>query len=83
MNTEKEYSPHELAELWRIRPAKVYAWIASGELQAEDMSLAPGITKPRWRITTKAAQAFRESRRTRRPSESAPRRRRHGGGRRG
>lgn len=76
IDTTKTISPSELAKRWKIKNTKVLAWIRSGELAAFDVSNAPGIGRPRFRITADAISDFQRKRsgaivkpvrRTRRP----------------
>ncbi len=64
----KPYStPPKYARELGVKPDKVIGWIRSGELRAIDVSLQPGIGRPRWRIPWDAIVAF-ENARTNRPA---------------
>ncbi|MBX2852552.1 MAG: helix-turn-helix domain-containing protein [Phycisphaeraceae bacterium] len=76
MNRPTEFTPQELARHWRVRPSKIYTWLNSGELRGADMSLSPGITRPRWRISQEEADAFRDRRKAKPQPNSMQRRRR-------
>lgn len=70
------FTPVQLAKAMGIRPAKVYAFIESGELVAEDWSEHPGIGRPRWRIPAESVIEFRHKRRSK-PAPDPVQRRRH------
>jgi len=70
-------TPPQVARERGLKPAKVLAWIASGELEAVNHA---GSTagRPRWRINPKALEAFDRARSNRAPAPAraapAPRR---------
>jgi len=73
--TERDnLSPPDLARLWRVNVAKIYALIASGEIAAINLAVNPN-GKPRLRIKLTEVERFEQSRSTK-PPEPAPRRRR-------
>ena len=53
------HTPPEIAKLLRVKPAKVLAWIASGELRAVNTGDAG---RPRWRVSTSAWDEFLQGR---------------------
>ena len=57
------FSPRELAELLSVSKDKVLGWIHAGELQAIDVR-SPQSSRPRYRITGDAVQAFSKARST-------------------
>ncbi len=57
---ERMLTPREVADELRVDTDAVYDWIASGEIEAEDMGRA---SQRRWRISRAALAAFRERRR--------------------
>jgi hypothetical protein len=67
-------TPPEYAARLRVKPAKIIAAIRRGELAAIDMA-EPGATRPRFRISPAAIEAF-ERRRAAGPMPSRIRRRR-------
>ncbi len=62
------YTPPKLAKRWGVKAEKVIAFIRSGELRALDVSMHPGVGKPRFRITPEAVKDFE----TRRESQQTP-----------
>ena len=61
-------TPPEYARSRRVKPDKVLAWIASGELAAINVATKPD-GRPRWIITIEAIAEF-EQRRSSRPAPS-------------
>ena len=55
-------TPPQLAKRWQVKLANIYAWIASGELRALNMST--GSERPRWRLTEADVSDFERRRRT-------------------
>lgn len=76
MAKRKVKTPPEFAEDMRVKPEKVVGWIRSGELEAVDVA-NEGSSRPRFRITPEAIEAFLKRRRTTKPAAktTAPRRR--------
>ncbi len=58
-----------------VSPEKVITWIKSGELVAVDVSMKPGVGKPRYRIDPAEIESFL-SRRSVRPAIKPMKRRR-------
>lgn len=54
----------EVAAYYRVRPHTVLAWIASGELEAENIATSRA-TRPLWRISPDALERFAATRRNR------------------
>lgn len=75
MIEKTKLSPPELARRWGMKPDTVRALITSGQLDATDFSLRPGVGKPRWKIDIADVIAF-ELRRKAKPPPKATRRRR-------
>ena len=72
---EQEFlSPPRIAERLNVSPAKILAWIASGELRAADFATVRG-QRPRWRVSESDLWAFLARRATSPPPEQRPRRR--------
>lgn len=67
------YTVNDIMQRYGVTQHTVLAWIASGELTAMNVGVAPGKKKPRWRITQAALDAF-EAMRT--PAAPAPKTRR-------
>jgi hypothetical protein len=68
-----------LAKLWGIDAAKVLGWIASGQLNA--INISAGTERPRYLIDRADIQAFEQARATVvPPPKPAPRRRRSAAG---
>lgn len=59
----KKVTPPILAEAWRATPEKIIALIRSGELPAIDVSLTPGVGRPRYLIGLDDIRAFEQRRR--------------------
>lgn len=59
--TRDTFSPPQLAKIWGIKPDKILAWIASGELRAINMATRRD-GQPRWRIEASEAERFKLSR---------------------
>lgn len=58
MSSLPEYStPPEAAEVLRVDPDTVRGWIESGELAASNLASRTA-TRPRWRISREALEAF-------------------------
>ena len=51
------FSPPEVARLLRVDASAVRTWIVSGELVASNLA-SRGTTRPRWRISREALEAF-------------------------
>ena len=64
-------TPPQVARARGVKPAKVLAWIGSGELEAVNHA---GRTtgRPRWRISAEALQAFDRARSNRAPVSAPP-----------
>ena len=62
MPIERTYSPQQLAEMTGKGYRAVMALIKAGELPATD-ERSPGASRPRYRVTERAYNAWRESRR--------------------
>ncbi len=67
-------APNEIATRFGVKPAKVIAWIQSGELKAFDAATKRG-GKPRYKISLAALELFEASRSIVPPVATAPRRR--------
>ena len=67
-------TPPQLAEIYGVKPAKILAWISSGELAALNLA-ARGSSRPRYRISPEAIEQF-ERRRSAGPLPKQIRRRR-------
>ena len=67
-------TPPAIARRYGVKPDKILAWIASGELAAINVAERPG-GRPRWRISPEAIAAF-ERRRSSRPAASPTTKRR-------
>lgn len=70
---DKVKTPPEAARLLRVKPEKVRAWIAKGELRAVNVG---DRTRPRWRIMAADLASFLARRSATPPPKPAPRRRR-------
>lgn len=57
----KLLTTRQVAELFAVPQDRVCDWIASGQLEAVDVSTRPG-GRATWRITAKAVDQFRRSR---------------------
>jgi len=68
-------SPPEAAELLRVSPNKILAWIVVGELRAADCATHRD-QRPRWRIGREDLDSFLARRSTSPPPEPRRRRRR-------
>ncbi len=68
------YTPPELADMLRVKPATVRAWIRSGELSAFNVAQRSA-RRPRFRISSEALAQF-EARRNAKPLPIPNRRRR-------
>jgi Helix-turn-helix domain len=66
--------PSDIAKQFRVKRAKVLAWIASGQLSAFDVSDKPG-GRPRWRVRQEDLDAFLAGRSNRATVQTKPRRR--------
>ena len=62
-------APREYAEQAGVSGNKIRALIESGQLRAIDMSLQPGIGKPRWKIPPDAIKEFEERRAAKPPTK--------------
>lgn len=71
-------SPPTYAKRLGVKPEKVLSWIRSGELRAIDISIKPGLGKPRYRISEADIIVF-ENRRSSRPATQLQRRSRQSG----
>ena len=71
--TQATFSPREIAERYAVAPEKVLLWIDVGELAAVNVA-SPGSSRPRWRVTAEALEAF-ERRRAAVPPAPRPKRR--------
>jgi excisionase family DNA binding protein len=69
------FTPPEIAERLRVEPAKVIAWLRSGELEGVNIASRDS-RRPRYRISEKALAEFLERRSAARPAR-APRRRKN------
>jgi excisionase family DNA binding protein len=58
--SHRKLTPPEIAELLRVKPERVRAWIRSGRLRAIDVS-QPGSTRPRFRIDPADLEKFEAS----------------------
>ena len=67
-------TPPSLAQQYGVKPDKVLAWIARGELRAVNVANRIG-GRPRWRISPEAIAEF-ENRRAAKPEVKRPRRKR-------
>jgi hypothetical protein len=67
-------TPPQLAQIYGVKPAKILAWISSGELGALNLA-ARGTSRPRYRISPEAIAQF-ECRRSAGPLPKQVRRRR-------
>ena len=67
-------SPPTIAKRYGVKPDKVLAWIATGELEAVNVA-ERSTGRPRWRVSPEALAAF-EKRRSSKPTPVVPRRRR-------
>ncbi len=70
--TDRAVSPNELARRLAVKPQKVLAWIARGELHAVNLADRTG-GRPRWKILPEALAEFFASRQS--TPTTAPRRR--------
>jgi len=71
---DRAMTPVQVAERYGVSPDKVRSRIASGELQAIDVSTRRG-GRPRWVVTPEALAAW-ERQRVARPTQRPQRRRR-------
>ena len=53
-------TPPQLAEIYGVKPAKILAWISSGELAALNLA-ARGTSRPRYRISPEAIAQFEQA----------------------
>ncbi len=72
-DTARAITPPALARRYGIHVSRVLAWIRAGQIEA--FNVGDGPTRPRWRITPDAIEAF-ERRRAAQPSAKPTRRRR-------
>ena len=68
-------TPPDIARELKIKPSKVLAWIASGELVAFNVATKLG-GRPRWRVPRPALDTFLAGRQCRRQPAGRTRRRR-------
>ncbi|MDA0836073.1 MAG: hypothetical protein O3A29_22610 [Planctomycetota bacterium] len=52
------FSPPQLARRWGIKPESVIKKIRAGQLRAFDVSLRPGVGRPRYRIALDAVVEY-------------------------
>lgn len=52
----------EAADLLKVKPDRVRAWIKSGQIRGIDLSSNPGTGKPRFRVSESDLQAFLQTR---------------------
>jgi excisionase family DNA binding protein len=71
--TEAFYTPPEVAARLRCKPDRVRAWILKGELEASNIGDG---SRPRFRVSQSALDAFLKSRSGARPAPEPQRRRR-------
>ncbi|MEO0515274.1 MAG: helix-turn-helix domain-containing protein [Planctomycetota bacterium] len=57
-----DVTPPQIAAMLGVKSGKVLGWIRTGELEAWDSSINPGIGNPRWRVSIDALEAFRQRR---------------------
>jgi hypothetical protein len=70
--TLRGFTVAEVAASYRVKPHTVLSWIKAGWLQAANMAAASS-TRPRWRISEKALEAFEDRRSSPSPqSETVP-----------
>lgn len=74
MSSDTYVTPPQYARSRGVKPAKVLAWIASGELVGVNMADSPS-GRPRWRISPEAIENF-ERRRSSQPTPKPTRKRR-------
>lgn len=65
-----KFTPPQVAEMWGVNPAKIIAWIRSGELRAIDASLSPGL-RPRYLIDLEDLREFERRRSVAPPTKTA------------
>ncbi len=70
------FTVNALASRWNLPAGKVRAFIASGQLDAIDVSLNPGTGKPRYRVLADAVERFEMARTTTKTAPTPLRRRR-------
>ena len=70
----RHITPPMLARQYGVKPDKILAWIARGELRAVNVAERIG-SRPRWRISPAAIAEF-EHRRAAKPAVKRPRRKR-------
>ena len=75
-DTPSYVTPPNLARRWGVKSDKIIAFIRAGELRAFDISLHPGVGKPRYRIPLDSIVEF-ESRRSGQNAPVTPRRKRN------
>lgn len=68
----KFLTPPRIAERLGCNNKKVLTFIAEGELKATDISLKPGIGKPRWRVDPDDLAAFLAARSNTKPTPPTP-----------
>lgn len=69
-------TPPEVASLYGVEPAKVIAWIRSGELPAINLATRADAKRPRYRIREADLDVFEQVRLAKRPPRSTRRPRR-------
>jgi hypothetical protein len=67
-------NPPAVGRLLNIKPAKVLAWVKSGQLSAVNVAERPG-GRPRWRISRDSLDLFLATRANRAPVKAVRRRR--------
>lgn len=55
------FTPPQIARARGVKPAKVLAWIASGELEAVNHA-STVVGRPRWRVSAASLEAFDRAR---------------------
>lgn len=50
-------TPPEIAKALRVDPSTVLSWVKTGELRASNLA-SRSATRPRWRISREALEAF-------------------------
>lgn len=69
------FTPPEVGSRFRVEAAKVRGWIESGQLAAINVA-TKGATRPRYRISEHALEAFLAGRAVAKPAPAARQRRR-------
>lgn len=74
--SQTKMTPPQLAKRWGVAPAKVVAWILSGELRAINAATNPNGERPRYLIDVSDVDLFERSRAVVAPRPAAKQRRR-------